>query len=57
MVAKLLCEHKGNDAQAKSVLDGLLRQYPDHKLAGEIREYRKFVERISSGGAAAASPG
>ena len=46
LAAKLLCEHKGQDQQALTILDGLLRQFPGHKLSGEIEEYRAFVQRL-----------
>ncbi len=57
LAAKLLCEHKGEDRQAKKVLDGLLAKYPEHALAGEIRTYRDLVEKLNSGGDRVASAG
>ena len=44
--ARLLCEHKGQDQQALTILDGSLRQFLRHKLTGEIEEYRVFVQRL-----------
>jgi len=55
LAARLLCEHKGDDRYALRVLDGLLRQYPEHPLAPEMRTYRNFVERLVSPDRAAAS--
>lgn len=48
--AKLLCEHKLDDAQAKTLLEGLLRDYPDHPLAGEIQQYLQLMGRLQSFG-------
>lgn len=53
LAAKLLCEHKGEDLQAKRLLDGMLQKYAGHQLASEIRAYRDFVERVSGSGSLA----
>jgi flagellar biosynthesis regulator FlbT len=57
LAAKLLCEHKGADGQAKKVLDGLLAKYPEHEIAGEIRNYRDLVAKLNSGGGPVPSAG
>lgn len=46
--AKLLCEHKLDDERAKALLEGLLRDYPEHELAGEIQQYLQLMGRLQS---------
>ena len=57
LVAKLLCEHKGQDGQARKVLDDLLQKFPDHELVTEIKAYRDLVQKLAGAGEAAAGAG
>ncbi|HEY0179762.1 MAG TPA: hypothetical protein VGC30_09030 [Dokdonella sp.] len=55
LAAKLLVERKGRDAEARALLDGLARTYPEHPLAAEIAAYRRFVDTLAA--PAGAKPG
>jgi tetratricopeptide (TPR) repeat protein len=46
LAAQIVCEQKNDFAQAKKILTSLLKSYPQHALAGEIRNYLQFVERL-----------
>ncbi|WP_027159384.1 tetratricopeptide repeat protein [Methylobacter luteus] len=46
MVAKVMVEHKQDDAQAKKILDALLKRYPDHAVTPQVREYHQLVSSI-----------
>jgi len=49
LAAKILCEHKGQDAAARKVLNGLLRLYPNHEMVPEIKRYLDFIDRLGGG--------
>jgi len=46
MVAKVMVEHKQDDAQAKQILEALLKRYPDHAVIPQVREYHQLVSSI-----------
>ncbi|WAK03610.1 tetratricopeptide repeat protein [Methylobacter sp. YRD-M1] len=46
VVAKVMVEHKQDDAQAKKILDALLKRYPDHAVTPQIKEYHQLVSAI-----------
>lgn len=48
--AKLLCEYKSDDERAKAILQGLLQDYPEHGLTGEIQQYLQLIGRLQSVG-------
>ncbi|MDD5034763.1 MAG: hypothetical protein PHE55_08400 [Methylococcaceae bacterium] len=48
--AKLLCEYQFDDQQAKTLLENLLRDHPEHELVEEIRQYLQLTERLQSVG-------
>lgn len=50
LAAKLLCEYKLQDGQAKALLEQLLRQYPEHELTGEIQQYLQMMGRLQQVG-------
>ncbi|MGR8934548.1 MAG: tetratricopeptide repeat protein [Gammaproteobacteria bacterium] len=45
-VAKVLVDHKQEDAQAKQILEVLLKRYPEHAVAAQVKEYHKLVSSI-----------
>lgn len=53
--AKLLCEFRSDDARAKAILQGVLRDYPQHGLTGEIQQYLQLIGRLQSVGKIAPS--
>jgi len=55
VAAKILCEHKNQDAQARKILADLLRRYPDHDSLEDIKGYLRFVDRLET--APRAAPG
>ena len=46
MVAKVLVEHKQDDAQAIQILDALLKRYPDHAMMPQVKEYHQLASSI-----------
>jgi len=52
LAAKLLAERMGKDAEARVLLDQLIKAYPEHPLAKDIAAYRGFLDKL----APAASP-
>lgn len=46
LAARLLCETAKRDAQAKKLLEDLLRRYPQHELAPAIENYLGVVNRL-----------
>jgi len=48
VAAKILCEHKNQDAQAKKILADLLRTYPDHESLEDIKGYLRFLDRLKT---------
>lgn len=46
--AKILCECKHDDLRAKDILNRALREFPEHDLAAELREYLQMIERLES---------
>lgn len=55
LAARILCEQKGQDAQARKLLKDLLRRYPNHEAAPKIERYLAFVDRLR-GASKATSP-
>src|SRR5690606_38458640 len=47
LAAKLLAERMGKDAQARALLDHLAGAYPQHPLAAEIANYRRFLDKLA----------
>lgn len=45
-VAKVLVDHKQEDAQAKQILEALLKRYPEHAVTPQVKEYHKLVSSI-----------
>lgn len=48
VAAKILCEHKNQDAQARKILADLMRMYPDHESLAEIEGYLRFLDRLET---------
>ena len=46
LAAKILCENKGQDAQAEKIISGLLKQYPNHDLSAELRAYSAVLRKL-----------
>ncbi|RKZ37764.1 MAG: hypothetical protein DRQ37_01120 [Gammaproteobacteria bacterium] len=46
LAAKILCENKGQDAQAAKIISGLLKQYPNHDLSTELRSYSEVIRNL-----------
>ncbi len=55
LAARILCEQKGQDAQARKLLTDLLRRYPNHEATPEIERYLGFLDRLG-GASKATSP-
>ncbi len=47
LAAKLLAERMGKDAEARTLLDQLVKAYPEHPLAPEIATYREFLDKLA----------
>ncbi|HEY0230913.1 MAG TPA: DUF4013 domain-containing protein [Dokdonella sp.] len=54
LAAKLLAERKGKDTEARALLDQLVRAYPEHPLAADIKDYRLFLDKLAAPGKPAA---
>ena len=48
LAARLLCEHRGDDARALKLLRQIEARFPDAPAIEEVRSYRAFVEQVSS---------
>lgn len=46
LAARLLTEHAAREDQALAILRQLEHAFPQHALAGEIAQYRQFVEKL-----------
>ncbi len=53
LAAKLLAERMGKDAEARALLDQLMKTYADHPLASDIAAYRQFLDKLASASAPA----
>ena len=47
LVAKLLSEQFNDDAKAKSIIDFVVKKYPNHPEINTIKEYGEVIERLS----------
>ncbi len=48
LAAKIMSERKHQDAQAKKILESLLRKYPDHELVPEIEQFLGVIKRLQN---------
>jgi len=49
LAARILCEHHRNDQQARSVLQQLLRHFPNHPSRPEAEQMLVLLDRLSAG--------